>query len=64
MTEELETLESIAEDIKSSIPNAIDEVYVNMKPQSMEIKEIIDIRHIRPSRQTFYLARAIEGRYY
>ena len=42
--EELETLESIAEEIESFVPNIIDEVYVNMESQSMEIKEIIDIR--------------------
>jgi len=30
----------------------------------MEIQEIIDVRRIGPSRQTFYLATTTEGDYY
>jgi len=60
--EELEALEPIDEgNLEPFIPNVID---VNTSAQSKEIKEVIDLRRIGPNRQTFYLAKAIDGSYY
>ena len=42
----------------------INGVCVNKNPQSIEIKDVIDLRRIGPNRQIFYLARKIEGDYY
>lgn len=63
--EELEALEPIAEeDFEQSIPEVIDGVYVNRNPGSAEIKDVIDQRRIGPNRQTYYLAKSIDGVYY
>ena len=61
---ELETLESIIEEIESFVSDLINDVYINKDPQSTEIKDVIDLRRISPSRQIFYLAKTIEGDYY
>src|SRR5947207_1217751 len=44
--------------------NVIDGVCVNKYPQSTEIKDVIDLRRIGPNRQTFYLAKDANGKYY
>lgn len=64
-TEELEILEPIAEeDPGPTLPSVINGVCVNDSPLSIEIKDVIDLRRIGPSRQIFYLARTIDGDYY
>ena len=62
--EELEALEPIVEEVESFVPNLINGVCVNKDPQSTEIKNVIDLCRIGPSRQVFYLARTNEGNYY
>jgi hypothetical protein len=61
--EELEALEPVPED-DSLIPATIDGVCVNVNPRSAEIHEVIDLRRIGPDRQTYYLARTANGKYY
>jgi hypothetical protein len=64
-TDEIEILEPIDEEtFETYVPNSIDGIRVSMSPQSAEIKEVIDLRRIGPNRQTFYLAKAIDGKYY
>jgi len=64
-TDELETLELIAkEDFELLTPRVIHGICVNQNPQSAKIKDVIDLHHIGPNRQSFYLARTIEGDYY
>lgn len=63
--EELEALEPVTEDdFESSAPSTINGICVNANPQAAEIEYIIDLRRIRPSRLTFYLAKTIKGNYY
>ena len=63
--EELEALQPIDEgNLEPFIPNVIDGIRVSPRAQSKEIKEVIDLRRIGPNRQTFYLAKAIDGSYY
>jgi hypothetical protein len=63
--EELEILESVTEeDSEPTIPTEIDGIHVNTNPKAKEITEIIDLRRIGPHRQTFYLAKASDGKYY
>jgi hypothetical protein len=64
ITEGLETLEPIVEEVEPIVPSILGDVCVNTAPQPMEIEEIIDLRHIDPDRQVFYLARTTEGEYY
>lgn len=57
-------LESIDEEgSESVIPNAIGRIFVNTSPKTQEITEIIDLKRIGPDRQTFYLAKSIDGGY-
>ena len=62
---ELEALEPIdEEDLELPAPSIIDGIRVNMNPRSKEIKQVIDLKRDGPNRQTFYLAKAIDGNYY
>ena len=63
--EELDALGPIDEDeFEFSTPSTIDGIQVNRNPKSMEIEDVIDHRRVGPDRQTFYLARSINGTYY
>lgn len=63
--DEMEALEPIdEEEFEPITPDDIDGIRVNMSPRSTEIKEIIDLRRIGLDRQTFYLARSVQGTYY
>jgi hypothetical protein len=54
----------VEEDPKPNLPSIINGICVNTRPRSKEIKEVIDFRRIRPHRQTFYLAKTVDGDYY
>jgi hypothetical protein len=63
--EELESLEPIdEEEFEPPIPSVIDGVCVNLNPQPDEIMDIIDLRRVGSDRQTYYLAKSIDGKYY
>jgi len=63
--EETETLESIDEEGSEPFsPTVIDGIRVNQDPMPMGIREVLDLRRIGPDRQSFYLARTINGTYY
>jgi hypothetical protein len=63
--EELEILAPIPEEEpEPAIPGTINGLCVNMNPQAAEIECIIDSKRIRPSRQTFFLAKTIRRSYY
>jgi hypothetical protein len=63
--EELEALQPIDEEtLETVIPDFIDGINVNLNPQPTEIKDVIDRRRIGPQRQTYYLAKSINGIYY
>lgn len=65
MAEELEVLEPIVEEeFESAISSINKDICINANLQSMEIEYIIDLRHIRPSHLTFYLAKTIKGNCY
>lgn len=65
ITEEPEVIEPpVKGHPEPSIPDVIDGIYVNKNPDTMEIKEVIDLRRVGIDRLSYYLAKTVDGVYY